>query len=314
MTDAEAKAQIAAIVDAWAAERAPATYPTARITVAGQAVRSGPEWAQISGQIVNLLNGSPVATHPLKNTIAIDCVGDWKLAWPGGLDKLLSARVDAQRPVGLFFLDPIAKRTDGTLIWDEVTGRYLASQGRKVGVRYVPHSWDAGLDPILAAAKAKAYRDWYANRGVPVACFEHDIENVVWKGVQHSLEWQLAYLLGTPGHKGVAGANGSLPDPSKPDTQGLLYSVPGVWTMEGRQSTNTSSAGVAAVCGMLVGPQAYNGDMTEMWSLWREVVYWGQRCGLDHFIPYLDARSLLRAKGEFEAVLYDTTRLTELFT
>jgi hypothetical protein len=88
--------------------------------------------------------------------------------------------------------------------------------------------------------------------------------------------------------------------------------------MEGRQDVTTSAADAAATTGLLVGPQLYNGGMTECWDLWYEILTWcldanpeksnGARIPLDKLIPYYDVRKALRPTAVSEAILFATSR------
>lgn len=253
--------------------------------------------------------------HPLKDRLAIDVDGDPATSWPNGLTKLSQVKVDG-RPIAVAFFDPRFPNCR----------KYIdqwRSLGRLAGIRYVPHSWDAGKTGQECAMIMSAYVAQFETDGVRrIDVVEHDIET-------HDLVFQSDYLLGKvlPDGKtitkGVRGAGGKLPNPKDPNTLGYRWGRPGIWTMEGRQDTTTSLAHIAAQTGLLVGPQLYDGSMkANQWSCWYEIKTWclnanpgkqGASVPLDKFLPYTDADKRFRLTGDVEAVLFATSRLTELY-
>lgn len=242
--------------------------------------------------------------HPLRGKLSID-VDD-----AIGVGNIGGIRVDG-RKIEVAFFDPRDPRTTPQLL-DTWRGF-----GKLAGIRYVLE-WDAGLAPEVAAKKASDYitkLEADGKRRVDVA--EWDVET-------HDLDRQLRFLLGsrsdddTGALKGIRGAGGFLPDPGRQFTLGYRWGRPGVWTMEGRQDAGTSAAAQAAATGLLVGPQLYDGPMTECWDLWFEIQTWclnsnperpnGARIPIDKLIPYYDIRKGLMPVGVNEAILFATSR------
>jgi hypothetical protein len=246
--------------------------------------------------------------HPLKGVLSIDVDDQISLGSLGGL------RYD-DRPVTCAFFDPRDPRVTPAFAdaW--------RSFGRRFGLRYVPHSWDPGLSAKDAAKKVSDY----------IAALEADgkrrVDAVEYDTETHDVTWQHDYLIGADGttDKGIRGRGGKLPDPHDPATLGWRWGRPGVYTFEGRQSTQTVEAPLAASCGLLVGPQCYDGDMTELWSWQYELRTWvlnanpdrpGATIPLELMIPYADARPhgatvpnwARYIPGDVEAVLFASSR------
>lgn len=258
-----------------------------------------------------------MSEHILKDRLSIDVDQNPDTGWPNGLTKLSQVRIDG-RPIALAFFDP---RTT-TLIQVK---KWIALGGL-AGVRYVPHSWDSTngqgtptISPEAAALKGSNYIGQYEQDGVRrISAVEWDVET-------KDRVWQQDFLVGNAmrGTKGIRGANGMYPNPADPTTLGYRWGRPGVWTMEGRQDTTTSIADLAAVSGLLVGPQVYDGSMVaNQWSWHYELRTWclnsnpgkaGANIPLASMLPYTDADKRFRLSGDVEAVLFATSRLTELY-
>lgn len=254
-------------------------------------------------------------SHILKNKLSIDVDVNPATGWPNGLTKLAQVRIDLQ-PISVTFYDPRQN-------W--VTPAFLDAakiqHGFINGLRFVPNGWgDTARD---ASVVAREYSDH-------ITRLESDgkrrIEVVEWDVETKNIAWQTEFLLGSAakGTKGIRGARGLFPNPSNPASLGYRWGRPGVWTMEGRQSTATSVAHLAAKTGLLIGPQVYPGAMnTNQWSLWYEIRTWvlntnpdrpGAFVPLAQFIPYIDAAAQYRLAGDIEGVLFATSRLTELYS
>lgn len=262
--------------------------------------------------------------HPLKGILSIDVDDNT------GLGNIAGVRVEG-RPITCAFFEPVGaggtapRGTKETLrTWRNF------GEGRIAGFRFVPHNWSAFVGKTGSEA-AKICSDmidaveWSTVAGKRVYerlvdVVEWDIENVLG---HHDMPWQMEFLNGKPGTKGIRGANGKPLDRNDPTTLGYRNGRAGVWTMEGHQDINTSAGAQAAASGLLIGPQAYNGPMTEAWDPWYEVLTWcqnanpdrpnGAKVPTDQFLPYYDARKILRPVGIVETVLFATTRLTELY-
>jgi hypothetical protein len=118
--------------------------------------------------------------------------------------------------------------------------------------------------------------------------------------------------------KGFRGRGGVLPDASKTETLGWRWGRPFVYTFEGRQARSTAAAVTAARAGGLIAPQLYNGAMTEEWPWHEELRTWCRTDGpqtipFNRMIPYIDADRRHRDVGHREAILFATSRLTELY-
>lgn len=240
--------------------------------------------------------------HVLKGKLSIDVDDAISL---GSLSGLRFGGL----PAMLAFFDPRDPRVTIPFLdaWIEL--------GRLAGLRYAPQSWDSGRSPEECAAIGSNYVKELEEDGVRrIAAVEWDVET-------HDRLWQLKFLLGSVDvdgtrHKGIRGAGGSYPDPTRPATLGLRWGRPGVWTYEGRQDAGTAAAAEAARTGLLVGPQPYNGAMTEVWDLWYEVLTWcldanparpnGAKIPLASLIPYYDARRL--PAWPVEGVLFSSSR------
>lgn len=254
--------------------------------------------------------------HPLKNKIAID-VDDQV-----GIGNLGGVRIEG-RPIEVAFFEPVGAGGDaGRANVKEIdTWR---SFGRLAGLRFVVDGWGwtTSMSGSAAALKASRFIDALEADGKRrIDVVEYDVET-------KDIAWQKEFLLGKfvadgIGTKGIRGANGMLPDPTRSFTLGYRWGRPGVWTIEGRQDIGTSEAALAAESGLLVGPQLYDGSMNApMWSYHYELRTWcrgdnpgksSTRIPFDKIIPYTDARRENRLSGESECVLFATSRLTELF-
>jgi hypothetical protein len=243
--------------------------------------------------------------HPLRGKLAIDVDDQIGVGNIGGI------RVDG-RDIDVAFFDPRDPRVTPKLL-DTWRGF-----GKLAGIRYVLE-WDKDLAPEAAAKKASDY----------ITALEKDgkrrVDVVEWDVETHDHDRQLRFLLGSREEqdngswlKGIRGAGGYFPGSSPPQTYGYRWGRPGVWTMEGRQDATTSAADYAATSGLLVGPQLYDGDMTECWDLWYEIQTWclnanperpnGARIPIGSLIPYYDVRKALRPSAVSEAILFATSR------
>lgn len=256
-------------------------------------------------------------SHPLKGKLSIDV--DDQI----GLGNLAGYRVDG-KPILAAFFEPVGaggtapRGTAKTLdAWRGFDG------GRLAGLRFVPHNWSgfAGLTGSETAKKSSDYITALEKDGV------RRVDVVEWDIETHDTAWQKEFLLGSAPDpndqatwtKGIRGRGGFLPDPSRAWTLGYRWGRPGVWTMEGRQDVGTSEAALAAETGLLVGPQAYDGAMTEMWDWHFELLTWclnanpqrpnGAQIPVTSMIPYYDARKALMPVGAVESVLFATSRL-----
>ncbi len=240
-----------------------------------------------------------LSVHPLKGKLAIDVDDQIGVGNIGGI------RVDG-RKIDVAFFDPRDPRVTAKLL-DTWRGF-----GKLAGIRYV-REWDKALTGVAAAKKGSDYISNLEKDGVRrVDVVEWDVEN-------KDRTDQDAFLLGSSvdGSKGIRGAGGLFPNPKNPATLGYRWGRPGVWTMEGRQSISTSSAHLAAATGLLLGPQLYDGGMTQQWDLWYEIRTWclntnpdkkGANVPLEQFIPYYDIRKGLRPVDVTEAILFATSR------
>lgn len=246
-------------------------------------------------------------THILDNRLAIDVDNDPATGWPNGLTKLRDIQLDG-RPIEVAFFSPLLHSPKHLDQWKGF--------GRVAGLRFGPEWWGTP-DPLVCAkifSDAIGRFESDGKRRVDVA--EYDIET-------HDLAWQLAFLLGTRDEddsaswtKGIRGGGGMYPDPAKPQTLGYRWGRPFVYTFEGRQDQTTSAGDVAAKAGGKVGPQPYNGAMSEVWDDNREFITW-VRSGLvpaSRFTLYRDAAQAHRPRGMTEGILFATSRLTELYT
>jgi hypothetical protein len=244
--------------------------------------------------------------HPLRGKLAIDVDDQIGVGNIGGI------RVDG-RDIDVAFFDPRDPRVTPALLdtWRGFTGKFA-------GIRYVLE-WDRNLAPETAAKKASDYISRLEADG------KRRVDVVEWDVETHDVPRQLAFLNGSRQDddsgswlKGIRGRGGFAPDPSAPQTLGYRWGRPGVWTMEGRQDTTSSAAAQAAVTGLLVGPQLYDGAMTECWDLWYELLTWclnanperpnGARIPVGLLIPYYDVRSSSRPAAVSEAILFATSR------
>jgi hypothetical protein len=260
-------------------------------------------------------------THLLDNTVAIDVDNDHLMGWGGGLAKLRDVRVD-DAVIGAAFFDPHltvptndpkGRHAGDGIVTKNTLDDWRGFDRRFAGLRFVPEWYGAPEPGVMAKILSDeiARFDDVGIRRVDV--FELDVET-------HDVEYQTKLLLGytTSGKvrvKGVRGCGGDYPDPTKPWTLGYRWARPGVYTFEGRQSTAQSAGDVAARCGLKIGPQGYNGAMSERWDVSREVAYWLRTVGVSpsFFMPYVDAKKDGRPFGMRDVVLFATTRLTELY-
>lgn len=239
-------------------------------------------------------------THPLRGKLAIDVDDQIGVGNIGGI------RVDG-RAIDVAFFDPRDPRVTAKLL-DTWRGF-----GKLAGIRYVLE-WDADLAPEAAAKKASDYITRLEADG------KRRVDVVEWDVETHDHDRQVLFLVGNPitGTKGIRGASGRYPDSRFPETLGYRWGRPGVWTMEGRQDALTSAAADAAATGLLVGPQLYDGGMTEQWDYHYELLTWclnanpekpnGARIPLNKLIPYYDIRKALRPTAVSEAILFATSR------
>jgi hypothetical protein len=251
--------------------------------------------------------------HPLKGKLSVDVDNDHVLGWPGGLDKLARVRVDGT-PIGAAFFDPHMRREGGDRVVTPATLDEALHHGILPCLRY-DTSWDGGpgTPPEVCAQRGSEHIAWFERDG------KRRVVAVEWDNESHDALWEMRFLLGyvtDDGRrvKGIRGCGGSFPDPARPETLGYRWGRPFVWTFEGRQTVAQSAANHAAKAGGLVGPQLYNGPMTETWSMWREIRYWvGVGVPIEQLLFYVDARRRNRDSGVDEAVLFATSRLTELY-
>jgi hypothetical protein len=237
-----------------------------------------------------------VSVHPLRGKLAIDVDDQIGIGNIGGI------RVDG-RKIGVAFFDPRDPR---------VTAKFIDTWrgfGKLAGLRYVLE-WDSNLSSADAAKKASDYITKLETN--PDGTTTRRIDVVEWDVETHDIPRQAEFLIGDAAKatKGIRGANGRLPSSADPSSLGYRWGRPGVWTMEGRQDTNSSVAQFAAVTGLLVGPQLYDGAMTECWDLWYEIKTWclGAGVPIDKIIPYYDIRKGLRPSDVTEAILFATSR------
>jgi hypothetical protein len=252
--------------------------------------------------------------NPLSNVLTVCVDNDVATGWPGGLAKLGRVKIDDYALIMNALFDA---RIASAALLDE--WRSLPGLTRQAGIRYDP-KWDGAPEtpPEACAAMASAHISALEQDGVRrVAVAELDVEN-------HNVVWQEKFLLGftTPGGvrvKGWRGRGGSLPDASLVDTLGWRWGRPFVYTFEGRQAGNTAAAVIAARAGGLIAPQLYNGAMTEEWPWHEELRTWcrpgqgAQVIPFNRMIPYIDADRRHRDVGHREAILFATSRLTELY-
>jgi hypothetical protein len=244
-----------------------------------------------------------VSQHPLRGKLAIDVDDQIGVGNIGGI------RVDG-RDIDVAFFDPRDPRVTAAFI-DTWRGF-----GKLAGIRYVL-DWDKNLEPAAAALKASNYITALEKDGV------RRVDVVEWDSESKDYDREVEFLVGKPvtvsgGTKGIRGRGGRLPDPSLTMTLGYRWGRPGVWTMEGRQDNSTSAAATAADTGLLVGPQLYNGAMTEQWDYHYELLTWclnanpekpnGAHIPLDKLIPYYDIRKGLRPTAVSEAILFAASR------
>jgi hypothetical protein len=238
--------------------------------------------------------------HPLKGKLSIDV--DDQI----GLGNLASAKVGG-KPILVAFFEPADPGYGDAPRGDVKTLKEWRGfgAGRLSGLRFVPHNWRL-FDGLSGSAAAKVCSDYITK---VEAGGQRIVDVVEWDIETHDTAWQKDFLLGSAPDpndqstwtKGIRGRGGFLPDSTRTWTLGYRWGRPGVWTMEGRQSTNSSFAAVAAETGLLVGPQCYNGAMTQSWDLWFEIQTWclnnnpdrpnGAQIPVTQMIPYYEARS-----------------------
>lgn len=248
-------------------------------------------------------------SHVLKNKLSIDV--DDQI----GLGNLGGVRIDGKKIEAAFF-EPIGAGGDAPRATVAVLDEWK-SWGRAAGVRFVPHNWKPFAGKSGSEA-AKMCSDMIAD-------LEKDgkrrVDVVEWDIETHDIFWQTEFLLGSAvkGTKGIRGSHGKFPKPGDASSLGYRWGRPGIWTMEGRQDTNTSVAHLAAATGLLIGPQCYDGAMTQIWDTWFEIETWvlntnrerpnGARVPIEQFVPFYDARKSLFPVGSNEAVLFATSRV-----
>lgn len=262
-------------------------------------------------------------SHPLKGKLSIDVDDQIGIGNIGGI------RIDG-RKIAVAFFEPAMPGMGDAPRGDAATLKtWRGFTGKVSGLRFVPHNWAAfnGLDGSAAAKLCSDYiTKVEADAGRLIGKPTDRIVDVVeWDVETHDLAWQKEFLLGRADEddsgswtKGIRGRGGHLPDPALPQTLGYRWGRPGVWTMEGRQDTTTSEAALAAETGLLVGPQLYDGLMTELWDWHFELETWvlntnpdrpnGARIPITSMLPYLDVRKEFRPRGVNESVLFATSR------
>lgn len=256
-------------------------------------------------------------SHPLKGKFSIDV--DDQI----GLGNLASAKI-AGKSIPVAFFEPVGAGGDAPRGTKETLDTWRGfGFGRLAGLRFVPHNW-APFSGLTGSQAAKKCSDM-------IAALETDgvrrVDVVEWDIETKDAAWSKEFLLGSapdPNNqatwtKGIRGRGGFLPDPTRTWTLGYRWGRPGVWTMESRQDASTGPIALAAETGLLIGPQCYNGAMTEMYDLWYEIETWvrnenperpnGARIPITSIIPYYDVRKSLMPVGANEAVLFATSRL-----
>jgi hypothetical protein len=286
-------------------------------------------WQIRSGQAGSFSVSNPEKgerMHPQFGKLGIDIDDDFRTQWGGGLSKLSRVRVNGQ-PVAVWYFDPHLKQANGDWVTNPADLETSKNLGATPAMRFVT-SWYDGQPPEVVA---KAGSDFIARLDAGtrrVACVEWDVELQQGK---HDIGWQQKFLLGyrvvtnqqTTMFKGIRGAGGLFPNPKQPASLGYRWGRPGVWTMEGMQDASSNVANLAAETGLLIGPQCYNGPMSERWDAWFEVLTWcmdsnpwrqfGAKVPIEKFIPYYDARKDMRFPNQNYTVMYATSRLTELY-
>jgi hypothetical protein len=239
--------------------------------------------------------------HILENKLSIDQDSSVTTGWPDGLRGLRDTRIEG-RPIEVCFFDPRTVPVAVLRQWEGV------GYNRISGLRMDPSWW--GGTSVDAGVMAKKFSDQIETFQPKVV--EYDVEN-------KDVMWQIRFLLGTTladgtRVKGLRGCGGDYPDPSRPETLGYRWGRPFVWTFEGRQTSATNAAHIAAAAGGKIGPQPYDGSMNEHWDLWWEIKTWvlSGLVPLKSFLPYYDADAKHRPGGVSEAVLFATSRCTEL--
>src|SRR5207253_117217 len=153
--------------------------------------------------------------------------------------------------------------------------------GRLAALRFAPGWYGWPVPGDCAKIFSDTIGDFEHDGVRRVAVVEYDVEppHNTPEETARFLTWQTDFLLGykmTDGTivKGIRGAGGKYPNQKDPTTLGYRPGRPFVYTFEGRQTEKQAAAGTAARAGGKVGPQPYNGAMTEVWDDNREFIQW----------------------------------------